>query len=419
VSDLFPHQLHGAEWLAGRTRGYLADPPGLGKTRTILAALQLGKARAPLIVCPAIVRPHWEREAAEMGMAPQVVSYDYATKHVNGLVGFDALVLDEAHYARNATAKRTKALFGGTGLVHRAERVYLASGTPIVKSPDDLWVPFSVAFPEVLRAVGLTSRAAWRERFCVMEYNHWSRAMQAKPGRVQNGEALQEILRAVMLRRQYEDVALDLPELLWGTTTLTADEVLPDAPEVYTHYAEGELELNVEHESVARYRRAVGEVKARAAAKLLVDEVEAGSAEVVFAYHRSVLGVLQQAFEAAKIEVSYVDGDTPPVYRQLAIDRFQRGETKIFLGQQTACQTGITLTASHRVTLLEPSWTAQDNVQAGRRVARIGQAARACSVRMIALADTIDEAVVARHKREAKMFTDVMETNRQDREDNA
>jgi SNF2 family DNA or RNA helicase len=415
---LHPHQLHGAEWLAQRTRGYLADPPGLGKTRTILAALELAKTRANLIVCPAIVRPHWEREAAAMGFdRADVVSYEYATKHLDGLVGYDGLVLDEAHYARNGTAQRTKALFGPTGLARRAETVYLASGTPIVKSPDDLWVPFSVCFPEVLKPLGLTSRAAWREQFCVMEYNRWSQAMAPLPGRVRNAAALRDILCRVMLRRDYAEVALSLPALMWGVTTLKGEDVTATAPESLKRYAEGGApELDVEAEHLSVYRRQVGEAKAAAVAKLLIDEVESGQQEVVFAYHRSVLGVLQQAFEAAKIDVSYVDGDTSPVYRQLAIDRFQRGETKIFLGQQTACETGITLTAARRVTLVEPSWTAVNNVQAARRVARIGSTESTCFARLIALADTLDEAVVGRHYREAQMFTEVMD--RQDHEEN-
>jgi SNF2 family DNA or RNA helicase len=79
----------------------------------------------------------------------------------------------------------------------------------------------------------------------------------------------------------------------------------------------------------------------------------------------------------------------------------------VFLGQNIACQTGITLAAAHRVVLVEPDWTADVNFQLGQRVARIGSTAKRCIGQMIALAGTLDEAIVAQNERETRMAADL------------
>ncbi len=102
--------------------------------------------------------------------------------------------------------------------------------------------------------------------------------------------------------------------------------------------------------------------------------------------------------------VAYVDGDTCQAFRDERIDAFQMDpRTRVFLGQDTCCQEGITLTAARRVILVEPEWTAMKNYQLGKRVARIGQTAERCIGQLITLAGTLDEAIVAQNLRETRM----------------
>jgi SWI/SNF-related matrix-associated actin-dependent regulator 1 of chromatin subfamily A len=406
--SLFPYQQHGAEYMAERKGNtYLADPPGLGKSRTAIRACQIRKAQSIGIICPAIVRTHWKRELAVMGFpygAADIVSYEGA--HKLGTY-HDALIIDEAHYLKNSTAKRTKNILGTHGLARTAGLVLPLSGTPIVKHADDLWPVLSSLFPEVLTSFGISKRAQWQEKFCYMEYNPWSRGQAAKGGAVKNREHLRHILDLVWLRRSYAEVSIDMPELFWSVETLDADGANIEVPPELAHALELGLPLPklLEDHAIAKYRRLVGEAKAMAVATLIADEVNGGRSEVVFAHHRGVLETLRLALRS--LGVSYVDGSTSPADRERAIDDFQSGKNKVFLGQQKACETGITLTASQRVTLVEPSWTSVNNVQAGRRVARIGQQAGSCFARMIALGDTIDEAVVGRHYKEASMLASI------------
>ena len=66
-------------------------------------------------------------------------------------------------------------------------------------------------------------------------------------------------------------------------------------------------------------------------------------------------------------------GETPVDERQAIVDRFQSGESKIFIGTIKAGGVGLTLTASSNVILNDRPWTPGDAEQAEDRIYRIGQ----------------------------------------------
>src|SRR5262245_60698028 len=60
-AGLYPFQVAGVEWLAGRQRALLADEMGLGKTAQALLALPPGCPA--LVICPASLKYNWVEEA--------------------------------------------------------------------------------------------------------------------------------------------------------------------------------------------------------------------------------------------------------------------------------------------------------------------------------------------------------------------
>ncbi|MGH7756462.1 MAG: C-terminal helicase domain-containing protein, partial [Vulcanimicrobiaceae bacterium] len=148
--------------------------------------------------------------------------------------------------------------------------------------------------------------------------------------------------------------------------------------------------------------------KAPLVAALLADQLEGNDDKiVVFAYHRAVLNLLRDAL--APFGVCYIDGDTTRLRREQQIDWFQtRAHHRVFLGQQDACKEGITLTAASRVVIVEPSWTADDNVQAAHRVARIGQTSGHCIVQLVALSGTIDAGIMRQCAHEARLAEETL-----------
>jgi hypothetical protein len=65
--DLYDYQREGALAIAAGRR-LLADAPGVGKTRTALAAAAILGSKRTLVICPAVVVTHWTREAAASGL---------------------------------------------------------------------------------------------------------------------------------------------------------------------------------------------------------------------------------------------------------------------------------------------------------------------------------------------------------------
>ncbi|MFX7333291.1 SNF2-related protein, partial [Acinetobacter baumannii] len=75
-----------------------------------------------------------------------LLSYEMAAKWAPKIEGdlFDAIVFDEAHYLKNPTAARTRAMLGtqcdgAKGLAKWAAHAWFLTGTPIPNDPVDIW----------------------------------------------------------------------------------------------------------------------------------------------------------------------------------------------------------------------------------------------------------------------------------------
>jgi len=420
---LYEHQLTGADWISKRFKSVLGDEPGTGKTYTVIEALKLAHVRAPLIVCPAIVRTHWRRSLAAMGyLGADVMSYDRVTdggvtlmaKLIHGADPIDALVLDEYHYCKHTTAKRAQILLGNNGYARRLERVILASGS-MPKHPGELYTMLVSLFPGLLLAHDIKTREDFMARFTIRRSRYVRGHWEEKVDGQQNIAELQEILSKVMLRRTLDDTGLDVPQIWWQVVPLDCGlslgtewtEDLAATQAVEFALLEQCLESIANDPHVARMRRRLGELKvAPVVEKLSAELADSAEKVVVFAHHTNVLANLRSAL--AGFGVAFVDGSVSDTNRNLEIDRFQTDpRCRIFLGQNLACQTGITLTAAHRVLLVEPAWTADTNYQLGKRIARIGSTAKKCIGQMIALSGTLDEAIVAQNARETRMAAEL------------
>jgi SNF2 family DNA or RNA helicase len=322
------------------------------------------------------------------------------------------LIVDEAHYCKHKTAQRTKHVFGSTGLAHQVldaqGRVWCLSGTPMPRNPSELWPVLMSLWPVYLTQRGFGSYTAWLNRFCVWHTTPYG----IKVFGAKHPAELRELLQPILLRRKTADVVPDLPRLRWNVLSITAENVgAVDATlplETREALLRGELPPVDEH--IARYRHEVGDLKAPYVADLIADELrnDARAKRVVFAFHHSVLDVL--ARELQPFGLVQIRGDTPAWRRQDAVRAFrEQDETRVFLGQLNACATGMDglQYAAHECVMVEPDWKTDVNTQAGHRLARLGQPLPV-QVRMISLAQTLDESIIRNHVRECRMVADVL-----------
>jgi SWI/SNF-related matrix-associated actin-dependent regulator of chromatin subfamily A-like protein 1 len=395
---LHPYQEQGRNFLAARRRAYLGDVMGLGKSAQAITAARLVNAKRPLIVCPASAVPNWQAEWEKWNGpgTPEILSYSSLIRRKPDHP--DVLILDEAHYAKSPSAKRTKAALG---LGQKADYTWLLSGTPMPNNPTELWPPIKYLWPEIAEEVGCRTAEDWMFRFCRVRNTQYG----PKPYAVRDGPLLRSIVQRIMLRRTIDDVGIELPPLRVELHRLPADAAAQAAMAEYAA-----LEADEDSYS-ATLRRVLGAAKAPAVARQIVEELNDGAYRkvVVLYYHRAVGDLLFRLFEeAGHVPVGF-HGGTPQDARWKAIQTFQEqpGNPRVFLGQQVAAGIAIDLAAASEIVLLEPAWTPDENSQAIARIRSLSKQ-DPCRARIFALAGTLDMQIMSTIRSKVKMQREVL-----------
>lgn len=343
-----------------RKHALLALDMRLGKTGcTIRAAHQLG-AKTVAVVCPAIAVPHWQREFEKWwpsGPLPlfKIASYERWTALWDaGLQGScDAFVVDEAHYAKNPDAKRTRMVYGKTGIAQRAGVTWALTGTPMLNHPGELW-PMLFAFG----VVGMPY-SDFVARYCVVN---------AMTGRVVGMKTkyvpeLRALLATVTLRKTRKEVAHDMPEI--GFEFLEMEPVGLDlAPDAEARIDAGPLATDTED------RIAVARAKADELAKEVQAAIGNGLLKqtIIFGHHKAPLRQLHDDLQAAGISTAMLTGGTSPAEREAVQDRVREGAVQAVCANIIAAGTAIDLSAASHGYFVELDWTGQNNVQAANRL---------------------------------------------------
>lgn len=397
---LYPYQRTGVRFLMARERAYLADKMGLGKTAQAVVAARKLRLKHTVVICPAAATEGWRREWRLWRNRHKlsVLSYSKLVWHEHRLKSLtpDLVILDEAHYCKSPSAKRTKAAMK---LAQRAGRAWLLSGTPMPNDPTEMWPPTKYLWPELAERAGVKNLHEWRETFT------WCRSTPygPKPYAVRNGKLFRSLWEGHMLRRHLADVGLELPPLRIHEEVLPKDDALARALADY----ESE-EAKGEDAYTSTLRRLLGTAKAPIIARRIVEELDDGAYDqiVVLYYHTDAGTALREAFAEAGHRTVGFDGSTPESERHAAIDAFQRGDAPVFLAQQVSAGTAITLTAASEIVLVEPAWSPDDNEQAIKRIHRIGQDAP-CRARIFSVGGTLDEAIMRALAQKLRMKAEV------------
>ncbi len=421
-----PHQEAGAEWLAPRLRAGLFDEMGVGKTATLVRTINLIAGQRGVVICPAMLRENFIKEFRQFSAYPLklckgrdihdysawskgvfdvlVTSYEQATRwwpHFrNTKQRLDFVAMDEAHYLKNAEAKRSKAILGYQangehGWVSRADQAWWLTGTPIPNDPMDCYT--------FLRFAGVMplTPAQFCNRYFQSEDTRYGTRNVVRP---ECAGELRALLENNSIRRTKKEVGLNLPPIFLtevivdGDTTevtklVRAHEGLEAA--IVEALEQGGLSfLDAQH--IATLRRLIGEAKAVPYAHMLVEELQQTTEKkVVFGVHIAALSTVASILHRAGVGYVHVQGSTSEAGRQAAIKAFQNEPNcRVFLGNMKVAGAGTTLTAACELDVLESEWSPGVNAQALMRVHRIGQT-RTVRGRFISLADTLDETVTA------------------------
>ena len=285
------------------------------------------------------------------------------------------LVVDESTRIKTPSAKRTKLItkFGKNVKYRR-----ILTGTPITKNAADVYAQFKFLDPQIL---GYDSFYSFRNQYCVMGGFEQRQIIAYK-----NLDELSRNVEGHSFRVLKKD-CLDLPPKIYQRHFVEMSE---RQKKMYNTMKKGfiaELEGNVIEapEAITRLLRLqqilcgwfptendrvqpIDEKNPRIEAlKDILDGIE--SKVIIWARFRADIRAIERLL--GDLAVSY-HGDVDSDARELAIDRFQKGDAKYFIGTPQAGGIGLTLTAAEYAIYYSNSFDLEQRLQSEDRCHRIG-----------------------------------------------
>lgn len=422
----FPYQVTGALHLLERPASCLADEMGLGKTIQAILALRRITRTDPThtppvtrVVCPAAVRSVWryetERWFPELLEAQhlEVLSYEALVNSQQHLDPVDVLIVDEAQYVKNPLSQRARAVAKAAQLTTRA---WFLTGTPMPNGrPTELWPMMALCGATDLEFDDFSERYLDQRILA----RGGPEKMTTNPQRIKE---LKSLIQSFILRRKKADVAEDLPPISYHMLATEPHDVdINWSRDLYCKYGdnaylkkvldeqtqrvkevldtEGFDALAADAKSISTLRMYLGLQKIASIGRLINEELKLGLYEKIFvvAHHRDVIECLKRLLIHWGPQTLY--GGTNPNKIPTIIRRFQRPINRknrknchILIGQTTTAGTGITLTAASHVLVLESPWDPGALEQIVARCHRIGTKDPVI-VRMAVIPDSLDEVV--------------------------
>lgn len=407
VPTLHPYQEDGvAHLLSGRFR-YLSDGMGLGKTVQAIVAVNESGADSVAVICPAGVVPNWEHEWGVWG--DQDITFEvhsYASRAVRERsIDADIIVLDEVHYCKNRKAKRSA---NALAIATRADRAFLLSGTP-GRNMADLWTIFDAFWPELLSSE-IETYDGWLHYFCktrpvkITPYKTIPKITGHRPEHVAEGKTL---LGEVMLRRELDDVNIEIPALRIHMHRFPLDANIRDELDNDPAARDIARDPGSHDPGIGSLRNRLGQMKAPLVAEVIASELDRKEYDkIVIGYHHRATGdELERGLK--QFGVVRLDGLTLPSERGGVQREFRKNpDVRVFLGQMQSAGEGLNLQVASEIALVEPAWTADPNRQFIKRIHRIGQDSP-CRARIFCVAGTLDEQIMQNILRDATMQEEV------------
>lgn len=409
------YQLQALQFLKWRDgRGLIGLPMGAGKTAVTCTWLKINpEIRPALIVCPSSTKLQWKREwrrwvgddpisvlrgrtpyALEAGRS-YIINWDiltsprdehgeavHAWKDALEAHGFKIIIGDEIQAIGNPKAKRTKAF---KVLARDIPQFVGMSGTPIRSRPAQFYPILNLLNPRVFN-----NQWYYMHRYCDARRTPFGWTFNG----ASNLEELHRVVAPVLLRREKEDILKDLPE----KNKIIVPMELEDGGRAY----EDQLQVLETQEcgtaldaraAIDQLKYSAFAVKKNAALQWIRDFIDGGEKLVVFAYHRSVVQFLRDAFPGQCV---VVDGSTTGDARAANIEKFiQDPKIQLFIGNIIAAGVGIDglQNVCSNAAFVEYPWAPSDVAQAEDRLHRIGQKS-SVNIYYLVAPDTIEDEII-------------------------
>lgn len=366
-TQLRPHQIESANFIRNRRGTLLADSMRLGKTAGVIAAHDPDSG--PLVVIgPLAVRHVWRDwfkrrwpdvepsflagrtysrdnfENAKIVFAHYNIADKWTSMGIARRIG--TLVYDEAHELSNWKTKRAK---GAHTMAPAAERIVLATGTPLYNRPDGIWSLLNIVAP-----------AGWGRY-----WDFTARYADGKPGahgwttgEPTNVDEFVERLQETMLRRTWQEIFENVPETQRDVQMVSIDASSMQRLDMLVQaitYADGDGDGESVVKLLGNYRSTLGKFKAEPAAELTLEAARSGPV-VVWVWHTAVADTIEEIV-SPHFATWKINGKTKIEKREDMLDAWRQDAHGVLVMSLGVGQQGIDLSHSSRAIFAELDWT--------------------------------------------------------------
>lgn len=431
---LMEHQRNDISWIHQQGRGLLGNEPGLGKSRSAIEAFDGGNN---LIIAPNLVLEggtwvdeieRWSEHPDGWRTAPYSRLNDRkktgrgsGTTPVKRLReeyrgDYDALVVDEAHYAKG---RKTTWTWAVEEIAKRSDSVLLMTGTPMPNWAHELFTLLRMINPEEAHpGAKYGSFWRWAGQWFDTSPTIFSQGMPAVGEMLACTDAcmtrpswdpcqhyhdfVAENL-GPKFRRVLRDDCLDLPPLTTQVINVPMDA---SQGKIYRQMKKKFMAEHNGHEVLAWSQGAANvaiDKITTSHALLGFDDIARGGKldrlrydlasrsrpTLVLAHYRDSVEACAAVARDLGLRVSVIHGGISSKARTEAVARFKAGGTDVIVGSLETLAEGLTLTQADMAIFVEMSYKPSRNEQARYRIHRMGQE-RACTILEYVTPNTVD-----------------------------
>jgi len=442
IIDLYNHQKSAIEAAAlSRSFGYFLEQ-GTGKTLTVLEEAKSMDIQKIIIVSPKCALSVWKNEtekwrgdfphsifgktkkAKRMIGNSSVMSINYDS--LNSRHGAECiyhflndkrflLVVDEAHFCKTHNSKRTMAVKFLSNLTN-CKFLRLLTGTPTTNGSIDAFSILNLLGSKF----GDYSLSHYKNKFCEMREVEF-RIKGGKTRRVWqiSGSKNLEILSEEMAKYSYrvlKEDCLDLPDKIYQTIPLEMplsirklyEEIKEDLFAVLECGNEVTCEasatkflrlrqlcsgfIQADEDEMTGEKGEIKEFSNNVKIEALKEMIEDGEPVIVFAAFTRELHMIRDMLKKSKISFGLYNGATSTKRRAEIEKDFVNGKIQIFLAQEDAASTALTLVQAKKIIYFSNSLRLDSRLQSEDRAHRIGLKHKLLVIDLV-ISDSIEQRI--------------------------